>query len=280
MKENKMNGWKILLIIMFLPIALIYYGFKYLIKFYQSNKFTTRQKVIYTIIGICVLACLNVFVDKTKSPEIQKAEISDITLYKGSSKKINIVVTPKKSNISETYYSDYDRNIISIEDDKITAKSAGVTPVVCEVTDNNDKTVKSNKFYVTVKLTEKQIEEEKKKEEEAAIKEAQKLEKKRNSLTLIESIRIKDKCKDVVDQVLKAPATADYPGSWYNPLNDWNMEKKNNVVTVSSYVDAENSFGAKLRTTFLIQFKMNDDGSGSLSYFKFGDKVVMGSFIN
>lgn len=40
------------------------------------------------------------------------------------------------------------------------------------------------------------------------------------------------------------------------------MWKNNNIVTVSLYVDAENSIGAKLRITFIIQFKMNDDGSG------------------
>lgn len=58
------------------------------------------------------------------------------------------------------------------------------------------------------------------------------------------------------------------------------MQKVNNLVTVSSYVDAENSFGAKLRTTFVIQFKMNDDGSGNLTYFKFGNRVVKGSYSN
>lgn len=58
------------------------------------------------------------------------------------------------------------------------------------------------------------------------------------------------------------------------------MKKVNNLVTVSSYVDAQNSFSANLRTYFIMQFRMNDDGSGSLSYFKFGNQVVTGSYSN
>lgn len=278
MQKNKMQWWKILLIILFLPIAVIYYGFKYAIKFYDSNRFTTKQKIIYTIIGICVLACLNVAIDKTRGPKIQNAEISDVTLYKGSSKKVNIIVTPKKSKISETEYSGYDSNVISIDEDKIKAKSAGETTVICKVTDYNGKSVKSNKFKVTVNLTEKQIAEEKKKAEEAAAKAAQELEEKRNSLSLTESIRIKDKSKDIIDKLLKAPSTAEYPGSFLDPLEDWKMSKKNNLVTVASYVDAENSFGAKIRNNFIIQVQMNDDGSGTVTYVQLGDRVITGKF--
>lgn len=266
-----MPWWKILLIILFLPIAVIYYGFKYAIKFYDSNRFTIKQKIIYTIIGICVLACLNVAIDKTRGPKIQNAEISDVTLYKGSSKKVNIIVTPKKSKISETEYSGYDSNVISIDEDKIKAKSAGETTVICKVTDYNGKSVKSNKFKVTVNLTEKQIAEEKKKA-------AQELEEKRNSLSLTESIRIKDKSKDIIDKLLKAPSTAEYPGSFLDPLEDWKMSKKNNLVTVASYVDAENSFGAKIRNNFIIQVQMNDDGSGTVTYVQLGDRVITGKF--
>lgn len=278
MQEKKIQWGKILLIILFLPIAIVYYGFKYAIKFYESKNFTTKQKVICTIIGICILACLNVAIDKARGPKIQEAEIYDMTLYKGSSKKINITVTPKKSKISETEYSGYDSSMISIDDDKIIAKEAGETTVVCKVTDYNGKTVKSNKFKVTVNLTEKQIAEEKKKAEEEAAKAAQELEKKRNSLSLTESIRIKDKSKDIINQLLKAPSTAEYPGTFLHPLKDWKMNKKNNLVTVASYVDAENSFGAKIRNNFIIQVQMNDDGSGTVTYVQLGDSVITGKF--
>lgn len=281
MKEKKMTWKKILLIIFFWPFAIIYYGGKYLIKFYQSSKYTVKQKVIYTIIGVCVLSVFSGISGLSKNPEIKKVTISDITLYKGTTKKIKSKITPDKVKVENIEYTSYDPNIISISDEgKIEAKKEGATTVVCKVTDDNEKTVKSNRFKVIVELIEEQKEELRKKAEEEALKAEQELQKKRNSLSLDESLRIKDKCKEIVDQILKSPGSAVYPGSWYNPLNDWGMKKVNNLVTVSSYVDAENSFGAKPRTYFVMQFRMNDDGSGSLSYFKFGNQVVTGSYSN
>ena len=276
-----MTWWKILLIIVFLPFAIIYYGGKYLIKFYKSSKYTVKQKVIYTIIGVCVLSVFSGISGLSKNPEIEKVKISDITLYKGTTKKIKSKITPDKVKVENIEYTSYDPNIISISDKgKIEAKKEGTTTVVCKVTDDNEKTVKSNRFKVIVELTEEQKEELRKKAEEEALEAEQKLQKKRNSLSLDESLRIKDKCKEIVDQILKSPGSAEYPGSFLNPLNDWGMKKVNNLVTVSSYVDAENSFGAKPRTYFVMQFRMNDDGSGSLSYFKFGNQVVTGSYSN
>lgn len=87
MKEKKITWWKILLIIFFLPFAIIYYAGKYLIKFYKSSKYTVKQKVIYTIIGVCVLSALGAISASSLNPEIEKVTISDITLYKGTTKK-------------------------------------------------------------------------------------------------------------------------------------------------------------------------------------------------
>ena len=281
MKEKKMIWWKILLIIVFLPFAVIYYGGKYLIKFYKSSKFSVKQKVIYTIIGVCVLSVFGGISESLKNPEIKKVTISDITLYKGTTKKIKSKITPDKVVVENIEYTSYDPKIISISDEgKIEAKNEGATTVVCKVTDDNEKTVKSNRFKVIVELTEEQKEELRKKAEEEALKAEQELQQKRNSLSLDEAIRIKDECEQVVNQILKSPGSAEYPGTFLNPLKDWGMKKVNNLVTVSSYVDAENSFGAKPRTYFVMQFRMNDDGSGSLSYFKFGNQVVTGSYSN
>lgn len=281
MKEKKMSWKKILLIIFFWPFAIIYYGGKYLIKFYKSSKYTVKQKVIYTIIGVCVLSALGAISASSLNPEIEKVTISDITLYKGTTKKIKSKITPDKVVVKNIEYTSYDPNIISISGKgNIEAKNEGTTTVVCKVTDDNEKTVKSNKFKVIVELTEEQKEELRKKAEEEALKAEQELQQKRNSLSIDEAIRIKDECEQIVNQILKAPGSAKYPGAWYDPLNGWGMKKVNNLVTVSSYVDAQNSFSANLRTYFVMQFRMNDDGSGSLSYFKFGNQVVTGSYSN
>ena len=45
MKEKKMPWWKILLIIVFLPVAIVYY----VIKFYKSNKITVQQNKMVPI---------------------------------------------------------------------------------------------------------------------------------------------------------------------------------------------------------------------------------------
>lgn len=276
-----MTWQKILLIIFFWPFAIIYYGGKYLIKFYKSSKYTVKQKVIYTIIGVCVLSALGAISASSLNPEIEKVTISDITLYKGTTKKIKSKITPDKVVVKNIEYTSYDPNIISISGKgNIEAKNEGTTTVVCKVTDDNEKTVKSNKFKVIVELTEEQKEELRKKAEEKALKAEQELQQKRNSLSIDEAIRIKDECEQIVNQILKAPGSAKYPGAWYDPLNGWGMKKVNNLVTVSSYVDAQNSFSANLRTYFVMQFRMNDDGSGSLSYFKFGNQVVTGSYSN
>ena len=281
MKEKKMTWQKILLIIFFWPFAIIYYGGKYLIKFYKSSKYTVKQKVIYTIIGVCVLSALGAISASSLNPEIEKVTISDITPYKGTTKKIKSKITPDKVVVKNIEYTSYDPNIISISGKgNIEAKNEGTTTVVCKVTDDNEKTVKSNKFKVIVELTEEQKEELRKKAEEKALKAEQELQQKRNSLSIDEAIRIKDECEQIVNQILKAPGSAKYPGAWYDPLNGWGMKKVNNLVTVSSYVDAQNSFSANLRTYFVMQFRMNDDGSGSLSYFKFGNQVVTGSYSN
>lgn len=57
MKEKKMPWWKILLIIVFLPVAIVYY----VIKFYKSNKITVQQKVVYTFICLFIFAFANIF---------------------------------------------------------------------------------------------------------------------------------------------------------------------------------------------------------------------------
>ena len=228
-----------------------------------------------------MLSALGAISASSLNPEIEKVTISDITLYKGTTKKIKSKITPDKVVVKNIEYTSYDPNIISISDEgKIEAKNEGATTVVCKVTDDNEKTVKSNRFKVIVELTEEQKEELRKKAEEKALKAEQELQQKRNSLSIDEAIRIKDECEQIVNQILKSPGSAEYPGTFLNPLKDWGMKKVNNLVTVSSYVDAENSFGAKPRTYFVMQFRMNDDGSGSLSYFKFGNQVVTGSYSN
>ncbi len=115
MKKKKWTWWKILLIIVFSPFAVLYFGGKYLFKFYKSDRFTTKQKAVYTVIGVCVLAFISVIVDMNKGPELKKVEIADITLYKGKSQKVKMTLTPKDSNAMDTSFTGYDSNIVEVK---------------------------------------------------------------------------------------------------------------------------------------------------------------------
>lgn len=59
-------------------------------------------------------------------------------------------------------------------------------------------------------------------------------------------------CKDFVSQRLRAPGTADFP------FLDFQVEKTgSNEFLVRSYVDAQNGFGAKLRSNWLCKIRFN-----------------------
>lgn len=278
MEKKNISWWKILLGLLAFPFVIMYFIFKYLCKFYKSDKFTSKQKVLCTFIGFAIICVFGVINTASKGPELKKVTISDLTLYKDESKKIEIQLMPKDANIKEITFSNYDKAIIKIEDGKIKALNEGQTSIVCEILDEHSNTITSNTFNVTVNLTEKQTAEANAKAAEEAAKAEREIQEKKNTISTTESITIIDYCKEIINSLLKAPSTAEYPGSWLNPTDGWQMAKNNNLVTVKSYVDAQNSFGAMIRSEFIIQAQMQDDGSGKASYIQFEGKVVSGKY--
>lgn len=79
--------------------------------------------------------------------------------------------------------------------------------------------------------------------------------------------------KDAVTSGLKAPSTAKFP-SLILELDQWRIGKKNNVVTIASWVDAQNGFGAMIRDQWAAQF---DYKSQELLYLEIGGKVLFGT---
>lgn len=63
--------------------------------------------------------------------------------------------------------------------------------------------------------------------------------------------------EDAVKGGLKSPSTADFPGDYESYITS----NGDGTYTVSAYVDAENSFGAKIRSNFRCKVS-NEDGSG------------------
>lgn len=201
---------------------------------------------------------------------IKEIKVDDINIKVGEESKINFTIEPDNYEVEiiSTEYKIDDEEIAKMNNDKVMGLSEGETTVEVIIKDDHENTTTSKKATIKVDLTDAQ-----KKEKEEAEKIA-----KQNSISDSEAIRIRDHSKDIINSILKSPSTAEYPDSFLNPLNDWSMVKKNNLVTVSSYVDAQNSFGATIRSKFVIQVKMNDDGSGKATYVELDGDVVTGKY--
>lgn len=67
-------------------------------------------------------------------------------------------------------------------------------------------------------------------------------------------------CKEFVSDRLKAPRTADYPAY----LDAQIAEYQPGYFAIDAYVDAENSFGAMIRTNFICKVKYAGEGRWKL----------------
>ncbi|NME95379.1 hypothetical protein HF847_05145 [Clostridium cochlearium] len=108
----------------------------------------------------------------------------------------------------------------------------------------------SSKPPVEQKIKEKTPEEI---EAEKKAKEEKELQSKR--ATLITT------AQSVVKENLKAPSTAKFPWSFneYNIKESTSENKDMTIYYVSGYVDAENSFGAKIRSNFIVEMECTKD---------------------
>lgn len=77
-------------------------------------------------------------------------------------------------------------------------------------------------------------------------------------LTSEEKATLKYQVEKDVKANLKAPSTAEFPGKIME-ADEWVINKNGTVYTVSSWVDAENSFGAQIRSNFIVTY--NWDGN-------------------
>lgn len=61
-------------------------------------------------------------------------------------------------------------------------------------------------------------------------------------------------CQETVKSVLKSPNTAKFPN-----YTEWGWKQEKNLFYVQGYVDAQNGFGAEIRSTFQFIIDMNTD---------------------
>lgn len=79
-------------------------------------------------------------------------------------------------------------------------------------------------------------------------------------------------CQLQIEKLLKSPKSAEFP-----TISGWSFTKdfETGYIYVSSYVDADNSFGASIRSDFTFGFNVNENDTYSIVYCFFDDVVVI-----
>ena len=90
---------------------------------------------------------------------------------------------------------------------------------------------------------------------------------KENIVSINEINKYVPACERAIEQLLLAPSTAKFP----NPLN-WRFGKNKGILTIQSYVDSQNGFGAMVRTEF--QFKIDTKTDTTLSIIFEGKELM------
>lgn len=272
--SNKAPIGKILLWIFFLPIMLI-------ITIVQHKKFNKATKAI--LISLVVIFSFAVAVNGAEgedgpvngdsAKQTEKVEEKEVPKVSDDEKQINNI--SKKSEISkeaaknlleslkllEVKYSDVS-NWAPINNWENGQRSAfEYKDLIFNVYFNQDGSINSInsgdvKFLqannVLIKIEDKIISSENK-------------------------IALMDVSKQYVTKVLKAPSTAEFPGGGiFSMFEDWQFSRDKNIFIVKSYVDAQNGFGAMIRSEFTMRY--NWDGKSNqptLESFIFaGEKVL------
>ena len=93
-------------------------------------------------------------------------------------------------------------------------------------------------------------------------------------ITTEEKTQLKLWAEDNIKKILKSPSTAEFPGGFLSPFEDWNFSKNGTNYTVSSYVDSQNGFGAMIRSQFTIVYEWKDSTGKVTSLIFDGEKVI------
>lgn len=89
----------------------------------------------------------------------------------------------------------------------------------------------------------------------------------RMAMSSSDQIDLKIRCENGVKEALKSPSTAKFPN-----IDEWYFGKDKEKIVVQSYVDAQNSFGAMLRSKFQVTFTPDGD---TVTSFIFDGKEYM-----
>lgn len=81
-------------------------------------------------------------------------------------------------------------------------------------------------------------------------------------VTTEQQVVLMNQAEEDVKENLKAPSTAEFPGHIMD-ADDWTIIKDGDTFTVSAWVDAQNSFGAQVRNTFIVTYTWSGDSSSA-----------------
>lgn len=87
------------------------------------------------------------------------------------------------------------------------------------------------------------------------------------TFTTNEASNLEILCEEKVKSVLKSPSTAKFPS-----ILNWGFKKEKNITTVQGYVDAQNGFGAEIRSNF--QFVIDTDSNTIQSFIFDGKEFI------
>lgn len=87
--------------------------------------------------------------------------------------------------------------------------------------------------------------------------------------------------KEIVKNGLKSPRSSKFPSIVTRP-EEIAMSKNGNIIAVQSYVDAENSFGATIRSKWTVQFELIDISTYSYNplYVNVDGEILYGEWID
>ncbi|MDD3475053.1 MAG: hypothetical protein PHP08_04130 [Candidatus Dojkabacteria bacterium] len=94
-------------------------------------------------------------------------------------------------------------------------------------------------------------------------------------LSTTERSDLKMYSKQLVEAVLKAPSTAEFPGGFFDPFSGWGFGKEGSTYKVSSYVDSQNSFGAMIRSNFYLEFNWPAGEDLEVTKFIFDGETIL-----
>lgn len=118
------------------------------------KKRTIGEKIFLFSIFVAVISFVMMITYDNSGPELKSVEIDDITMYKDSTKKIGIVMSPRNAEIENISFENYDKSIISIEDRLLKSLNEGETTVDCKITDKYSQKQRVITFKVTVLSSE------------------------------------------------------------------------------------------------------------------------------